>query len=153
MKINMTNFALIETLNMLNKFNHVTGRLGYAISKTKSMMENELRPFELERSKLVQKYGVKGEDGQYSVPQDSDNYVDFAREVTAIAEETVEIDFHQVPKEVFDNTDIYSDNCSVREYDLMEALFSQRPEPAPAEAEPETEVEEEVAEDAEENNG
>lgn len=142
MKINMTNFALLETIQMLNKFDFVTGKLGYAIARTKSKMLDELRPFEQERTKLIQKYGVQGEDGQYFVPQDSENFTDFAREVTAIAEETVEIDFRQVSKEVFENTDIYSDSCSAREYDLMETLFVERP------VEPEK-TEEEV----EENNG
>lgn len=141
MKINMTNFALLETIQMLNKFDFVTGKLGYAIARTKSKMMDELRPFEQERSKLIQKYGVQGENGDYSVPQDSENFTDFAREVTAIAEETVEIDFRQVSKEVFDNTDIYSDSCSAREYDLMEALFVERSAPV--------EETEEVAE----NNG
>lgn len=63
MKINLTNLALIETLNMLNKFNNVTGKLGYAIARTKSKMMAELKPFEDERNKLIEKYGVVGEDG------------------------------------------------------------------------------------------
>lgn len=126
MKINLTNLALIETLNMLNKFNNVTGKLGYAIARTKSKMMAELKPFEDERNKLIEKYGVVGKDGQYSVPQDSENFTDFAREVTAIAEETVEIDFHQVSQEVFDNTDVYSEDCTTRDYELLEVLFVEK---------------------------
>lgn len=127
MKITMNNMALIELLQTLNRFADVTGKLGYAISKTKKNMESELVVFEVERQKLIKKYGTNDGNGNYSVDENSETYHDFVKEVTEIAEEQVEINFFQVSQEVFNKTDYYSDECSVRDYDILEALFVEKP--------------------------
>lgn len=127
MKITMNNMALIELLQTLNRFANVTGKLGYAISKTKKGMESELAVFEVERQKLIKKYGTDDGKGNFAVDEKSESYQDFVREVTEIAEEQVEINFFQVSQEVFNKTDYYSDDCSVRDYDILEALFVEKP--------------------------
>ena len=127
MKITMNNMALIELLQTLNRFANVTGKLGYAISKTKKGMESELAVFEVERQKLIKKYGADDGKGNFAVDEKSESYQDFVKEVTEIAEEQVEINFFQVSQEVFNKTDYYSDECSVRDYDILEALFVEKP--------------------------
>ena len=86
---------------MLNKFAGVTGKLGYAISKTKGRMEIEFKPFEEERMKLIRKYGTPDENGNYSVSQDAED---------------------------FNNSNYYVEDASVRDYDLLKALFVERKE-------------------------
>lgn len=87
MKITMTNFALLELIQTLNRFADVTGKLGYAISKTKRRMENEMAIFEGERNKLIMKYGEQDGQGNYTVDPNGEKYSDFAREVSEIASE------------------------------------------------------------------
>lgn len=128
MKIKMTNLFLMDAINMLNKFAGVTGKLGYAISKTKGRMEIEFKPFEEERMKLIRKYGTPDENGNYSVSQDDEHFLDFANEVTSIADEIVEIDIHQISAEDFNNSNYYVEDASVRDYDLLKALFVERKE-------------------------
>ena len=127
MKITMNNMALIELLQTLNRFADVTGKLGYAISKTKKGMESELAVFEVERQKLIRKYGTDDGNGNYSVDEKSESYQDFVKEVTEIAEEQVDIEFFQVSPDVFRKADYYSEECSVRDYDILEALFVEKP--------------------------
>lgn len=145
MKIKMTNLFLMDTINMLNKFATVTGKLGYAISKTKGRMEIEFKPFEEERMKLIRKYGTPDENGNYVVKQDNEHFLDFANEVTSIADEIVEIDVHQISAEDFNNSDYFVEDASVRDYDLLKALFVERKEEdVQPEAQPETQLEESV---------
>lgn len=123
MKINMSIFNVMETLQTLNKFADVTGKLGYAIAKTKSRMVNEVQIFDEERDKLIKKYGEKNEEGNYYIPQESKNAKVFIDEITSIGSENVEIDFKQVTREEFDKADIFNEQCSTKDYELLELLF------------------------------
>ena len=126
--INMTNFTLLQTMQTISKFGSITGRLGYAISKTLKNMRAEFEPFDEERSKLIRKYGEADKDGNFSVAPDSPNFQDFAREVASIADEMVNVDFYQITKEEFDAADYFIEDCSVSDYEVLEALFVARPE-------------------------
>lgn len=126
--IKMTNFTLLETMQTVSKFAPITGRLGYAISKTLKNMRQEFEPFDEERSKLIRKYGEADAQGNFSVAPDSENFQEFAKEVTSIADEMVSVDFYQISKEEFDEADYYIEDCNVRDYEVLEALFVARPE-------------------------
>ena len=121
----MNNLNLMGIIRILNKFSFVTGALGYAINKTKRKMIVEAQIFEEERMKLFEKYGENDGEGNYSVDPNTDYFPEYYKELTSIGEEMVEIDFKQVTKEEFEATDIYNENCSVEDYDILEALFVQ----------------------------
>lgn len=123
MKIKMTNLALNSVMEILVKFVNVTGKLGYAISVTNDDIKNKIKPFYAERDKLIKKYGTDDGDGNYSVKQDSDEYIAFARELTDVLDMTTEIDFYQISSDEFYASDYYVDNASARDYDIIKTLF------------------------------
>ncbi len=124
MKIKMNNITIMEIMQVINKFGFVTGKLGYAISKTKSRMLTEIQPFESEREKLITKYGTKDEEsGQITIDPASPNFKEFQKEITPLVNDLCEIDIYQVTKEEFDSADIFNEDCSSRDYDLLEAIF------------------------------
>ena len=126
MKINFSNGAIIETLQVLNKFGNVRGKLGYAISRTKKLMLEELKPFEDERNKLIQKYGEKSEDGDFVVKPNTDNYKKFIEEILPLTNEiSIPIDVFQVSQEEFDNNEsiFECENAAVKDFDMLSTLF------------------------------
>jgi len=126
MKVTMSNFVALNVLNDLNKFSHITGILGYAISMTKKDILEQVRIFNDEREKLVRKYGTENEDKTISVKEDSENYKEFIKEYIPLAQANFEANIYQITQEQFDNTDIFNEKISVGDYEWLEGLFVDR---------------------------
>lgn len=123
----LTNLAIINILNCFSKFPLATGKAGYAIARNKRLLSNELKDFEEARNALLQKYGTKTKDGNYTIdPNKSENAEIFNKEISEVL--GIEIDIE--PWQVFrDEWEIpYSDSASVNDYDLLETfLVKERP--------------------------
>lgn len=117
MKVELNNITIINLLREFKKFDNITGTLGYAIAKTKQNMEKELAPFKEQRDKIFQKYPNASRE------KDEGEYKRFVDEIDQISEMKTEVDFVQISKEEFNNADYYDKNCTVKDYEMLEALF------------------------------
>lgn len=127
MKIKFNNVSLAETLQILNKFNQVSGKLGYAISKTKKIITRQLEPFEEERQKLFQKYGEKDEQtGNLRIDQNSENFTKFMEQFKPLAQDIqIELDIFQITREEFEGNESLFEvkDATVNDFDLLQELF------------------------------
>lgn len=126
MKIKMNNNVLIMVLNSLNKFNHISGKMGYAISKTKKQILQELEPFQEQKKLLFEKYGVQDvETNQLKIETNSENYEKFIKQITPLLQIEIEIDVFQITQEEFEKYEELFDipEATVEDFDLLQKLF------------------------------
>ena len=89
-------------------------------------MMDELKPFDEQREKLIEKYGEKTENDGYAIDPESDNYKKFMDEIMPLANEImIGIDIYQVTQEDFDNNESLFDckEATVKDFDMINALF------------------------------
>lgn len=92
-----------QMMNMAMK-----SRVAYQIARLARELENELKTFENERMKLIQKYGEKDENGdlktdengQYTIPKD--NIKEFGDESNELLETKVELNVNKIKLEDLD---------------------------------------------------
>lgn len=123
MKINMNNSTIMTMLEILDKFDTVTGPLAMAIRKTRKGLMEECEIFIQERNKLIKKFDAVDENGNIKTPEDPEKLKEFADAINEMMMMNSEIEIYQVSQEVFDKADIYNEKCSVRDYDILEALM------------------------------
>lgn len=126
MKIKFNNNTLSIIFQKLNKFTSISGKLGYAISKTKKQMSQQLEPFEEERRKLFEKYGTEDEENhQLKIETDSENYKKFMEQITPLLQIETEIDVFQITQEEFEKHEEMFDipEATVEDFDLLQELF------------------------------
>lgn len=66
MKLNLTNEAIVNTIAVLGELNNVKlpVKVAYAITKNINKINNELKPYNEEKAKLIDKYGEKDKEGK-----------------------------------------------------------------------------------------
>ena len=135
MKIKMDNISILNYFELLNKFNFVTDKLGYAILRTKKNLHKEVEIINEARLKLFQKYGeYNEEDKTYTIPENSENYGLFARENLGIMTEIVDVDVHKISQDDFDKADIYNEKCSVFDYERLEEFMVMKNQQEPTDS-------------------
>ena len=69
MKLNLSNERVVNTINALSKLNNaqLPIKVAYAISKNVNKIESELKVYNTEKAKLVNKYGEKDKEGKLKV--------------------------------------------------------------------------------------
>ena len=124
-KIKGTNETFLNIANTLDKLTNITGKLGYAISKTRKQVVAELAPFEEQRELLIKKYGEENkETGQIGIYPSSDKFKDFIKQIQPLAEIELQIPFWQVTQEEFDNNEsLFNSNANVNDFDILAELF------------------------------
>lgn len=126
MKIKFNNNVLLLVLEKLKKFTLISGKLGYAISKTKKQMLQELQLLEDEKYKLFEKYGTEDEEShELKIKKDSENYQKFMEQITPLLQIEVEIDVFQLTKEEFEKHEEMFDipEATVEDFDMLQELF------------------------------
>ena len=124
MKFNFTNLGLLDIFQVLKKFDHVSGDLGYAIKQTKDNIIVALNDFVAQRDELVKKYEFITNDGELdSADIDPEKYQNFLDELTPIVDKSVEVEFVQVSQDVYNKSNTYNKDCTVRDYDVLEVFF------------------------------
>ena len=126
-----SNFTFSNMYDTLNKINSITGRLGYAISKTKRKIAEELIPFNEQKELLLKKYGEQDkETGQLSITSTSQHIEQFMKQFQPVAEIILEIPFMQVTEEEFENNESLFTNkeITVQVFDLLQELFIEKEE-------------------------
>ena len=128
MKVKFSNGSLLELIQVINKFSDCTGKLAYVLNKSKRRMLEEAEDFDKVREGLIRKYGEEDKDGNIAIKPGTENYKNFLNEIIPISQEVVEIDILQLTKEEYDKCDYYSDNVTLRDYELIESIFVSREE-------------------------
>lgn len=123
MKIKFSNASLLELVQVINKFSDCTGKLAYVLNKSKRRMLEEAEDFDKVREGLIRKYGEEDENGNIGIKPGTNAYKDFLNEIIPISQEIVEIDVLQLTKEEYDKCDFYSDDVTLRDYELIESIF------------------------------
>lgn len=123
MMIKMTNGNLMDIFKTMNKFAECTGKLAYALSKTRRQMAKYVAAFETKRDELIMKYGTADDAGNIKVEAGTQEYQDFLNEIIPVTQEIVEVDVFQITKEEFDEANYYCKEANVRDYEMLEALF------------------------------
>ena len=123
MKIKMNNASLLDAFKTINKFSECTGKLAYALSKTRRKMAAEVKDFEDTRDGLIRKYGTEDENGNIRIEPDTEGYTKFINEIIPISQDIVEVDIYQISREEFEDADYYCEEATMRDYEMLEALF------------------------------
>lgn len=117
----ITNGAIVELVETMNKFQGVTGKLAYALAKNRRLLGEHLKDFEEVKSGLIKKYGTEDENGNITVLPDSENYNAFLEEIVPVLNIAVDVDLFQLDKDEFELP--YCENATMNDYSLIEAVF------------------------------
>lgn len=117
----ITNGAIVEVIEVINKFQGTTGKLAYAMARNRRVLSECMKDFEEVRNELIKKYGTADEDGSISINQDSENYQAFLEELVPILNLAVDVDLFQLDKDEFELP--YCENATMNDYSLIEAIF------------------------------
>ena len=113
MKMNLSNEKLVNTINVLGKLNNaqLPIKVAYAISKNVNKIESELKVYNTEKNKLVNKYGEKDKEGKLKVdengniPLKEEHIEDWNRDIKELLSIENEIDIHMINLDDLLNSD------------------------------------------------
>ena len=113
MKLNLSNERIVNTINALAKLNNaqLPIKVAYAISKNINKIESELKVYNAERAKLVNKYGEKDKEGKLKVGENGnvplkEEYIeDYNRDIKELVSIENEIDIHMIQLDDLLNSD------------------------------------------------
>ena len=104
MKLNLSNERIVNTINVLGKLNNaqLPIKVAYAISKNVNKIESELKVYNTEKDKLVNKYGEKDKEGKLKVdengniPLKEEHIEDWNRDIKELLSIENEIDIYMI---------------------------------------------------------
>lgn len=99
----LTNRRIVNDANFLGTLNNkqLPIKVSYAISKNISKLESELKIYNKERQKLIDKYCIKNEDGENLIDENNqlkiaDEHLDtWNKELNELLDIEIEIDIHK----------------------------------------------------------
>lgn len=107
----LSNERLVNSVGVLSKLTNLELpiKLSYAFSKNITKIDTELKAYNMEREKLLNKYGEKDEEGKLKLSEKGEvNILDvenFNKEIAELLQCESEIDIHLIDLESI-NTDI-----------------------------------------------
>ena len=114
------NGRLANSIDVLNKLTtmDLNIKVSYVVAKNISKIDKELEIYNKEKSKLIEKYGEKDEDGKLKIREDSKiNIIDIEnwnKDIRELNEIENEIDIHKINEE-----DLFKCNCNITPGELM----------------------------------
>lgn len=122
----MTNATMIALVNAIKHFSFVTGKLGYAMARTKSKCIQELEAYNEIQQKIFEKYGTFDDEAQsyYVKEDDKENYDKFNNEIIELLNAEIDVDVYMIPKADFELP--YSDSATVQDYEIIESLLVEK---------------------------
>lgn len=118
----LTNRKIVNDSNFLATLTQkqLPVKVSYAIAKNISKIENELKIYNIERQKLIDKYCVKDEEGNNVIDENNqliiadENMTDWNNAINELLDIEVEIDIHKFTKD-----DLFNSNCNITPAELM----------------------------------
>ncbi|NWK12777.1 hypothetical protein [Clostridium cadaveris] len=117
----LSNEVLINSINVLSKLNNMelNIKVSYAIAKNIDKLEKELKVYNDQKKKLIEKYSVKGEAGNVKVNEDGtiniqeDKVQDWNKDINELITLENEVDIHQINVE-----DLFKCDCNITPVEL-----------------------------------
>ena len=104
MKLNLSNERIVNTINTLGKLNNaqLPIKVAYAISKNVNKIESELKAYNAEKAKLIDKYAEKDEKGELKTNEignvilKEEHIEDWNRDIAELLSIENEMDIHMI---------------------------------------------------------
>ena len=104
MKLNLSNERIVNTINVLGELNNakLPVKVAYAITKNINKINSELKAYNEEKTKLINKYGEKDEEGKLKVEENGiihlkEEFIeDYNRDIKELLAIENEIDIHMI---------------------------------------------------------
>ena len=127
MKINLSNERVVNTINALSKLNNaqLPIKVAYAISKNVNKIESELKVYNTEKAKLVNKYGEKDKEGKLKVGENGnvslkeEHIEDYNRDIKELLSIENEMDIHMIKLDDLLNSDYNISPSELSAIDFM----------------------------------
>ena len=127
MKLNLSNERVVNTINALSKLNNaqLPIKVAYAISKNANKIESELKVYNTEKAKLVNKYGEKDKEGKLKVGENGnvslkeEHIEDYNRDIKELLSIENEMDIHMIKLDDLLNSDYNISPSELSAIDFM----------------------------------
>ena len=127
MKLNLSNERIVNTINALSKLNNaqLPIKVAYAISKNVNKIESELKVYNTEKAKLVNKYGEKDKEGKLKVGEignvslKEEHIEDYNRDIKELLSIENEMDIHMIKLDDLLNSDYNISPAELSAIDFM----------------------------------
>ena len=127
MKLNLSNERVVNTINALSKLNNaqLPIKVAYAISKNVNKIESELKVYNTEKAKLVNKYGEKDKEGKLKVGENGnvslkeEHIEDYNRDIKELLSIENEMDIHMITLDDLLNSDYNISPSELSAIDFM----------------------------------
>lgn len=123
----ITNKKMLENAGFLSIIakKQLPVKVSYAIAKNISKIEKELKIYEEERLKLLEKYAVKDEDGKVVIEKnkikiDENKRDSWEKEINELLEIEVDINMHKFKLEYLDNLNMSAEELVLLDYMIEE---------------------------------
>nr|DAE09612.1 MAG TPA: Protein of unknown function (DUF1617) [Siphoviridae sp. ctDtx1] len=116
----LRNEKIVNSIHVLSKLTNMdlNIKVSYAVAKNISKIEKELEVYNKEKSKLINKYGEKDEEGKLKKNEDETVKIidteSWDKDIKELLEFENEIDIHKINEE-----DLFKCNCNITPGELM----------------------------------
>ena len=126
MKLNLSNERIVNTIDVLGELNNakLPVKVAYAITKNINKINSELKAYNKEKAKLIDKYGEKDKEGKLKVdkkgniPLKEEHIEDWNRDIAELLSIENEIDIHMINLD-----DLLNSNCNISPAGLVAIDF------------------------------
>lgn len=127
MKLNLSNERIVNTINVLGKLNNaqLPIKVAYAISKNVNKIESELKAYNAEKAKLIDKYAVKDKEGKLKADEygnvniKEEHIEDWNRDIKELLSIENEVDIHMIQLDNLLNSDYSISPSELSAIDFM----------------------------------
>ena len=127
MKLTLSNERIVNTIDVLGELNNakLPVKVAYAITKNINKINSELKAYNKEKVKLIDKYAEKDEEGKLKVDENGnvplkEEYIeDYNRDIKELLSIENEIDIHMIKLDDLLNSNYYISPAELPAIDFM----------------------------------
>lgn len=127
MKIKLTNERIVDSVDTLKELNNakLPVKVAYAITKNINKIDNELKAYIEEKSKLIDKYGEKDKEGKLkidekgNIPLKKEYIEDYNKDIKELLSIENEVDIHMIQLDNLLNSDYSISPSELSAIDFM----------------------------------
>lgn len=110
----LSNAKILDSVSTLSKISkmELPIKVSYAIAKNITKIESELKIYNIEKQKLIDKYAVKDEHGNLKISEEHQE--DWTRDIEALAAIEIDVDIHK-----FSAEELINSNCNMTPGELI----------------------------------